>query len=139
MTSWLIDKAAYVHLQAGHAVEQESWDLRIERGLVRLCTVTLLEIGYSARSGSYYRNAMNNPPLSYMPLEYVTPRAEKRAVDIQILLSEQGLHRAPSVPDLLIAAVAESSNLTVLTVDKDFDLISSITDQPVEQLELKHT
>ena len=41
-------------------------------------------------------------------------------------------HRAPSIPDLLIAATAELSRLTVLHVDKDFDLIAAITDQPIE-------
>ena len=43
-------------------------------------------------------------------------------------------HRAPSIPDLLIAATAELSRLTVLHVDKNFDLIAAITDQPIERL-----
>lgn len=36
------------------------------------------------------------------------------------------------MPDLLIAACAETSGLTVLHYDADFDRIASITGQPVQ-------
>lgn len=69
-----------------------------------------------------------------MPVEYVTRAIEDRAVEVQALLADRGRHRAPAVPDLLIAATAELAGLTVLHVDKDFDLIASTTGQPVERL-----
>lgn len=62
---------------------------------------------------------------------------EDRAFEVQMLLADRGLHRAPSIPDLLIAATAEKAGFTVLAVNKDFALISEITGQPVETLELK--
>jgi predicted nucleic acid-binding protein len=71
-----------------------------------------------------------------MPIQYLTPAAERRAIEIQMVLANQGRHRAPSVPDLLIAAVAERSGLTLLHLDKDFELIAEITSQPVERLGL---
>jgi predicted nucleic acid-binding protein len=40
------------------------------------------------------------------------------------------------VPDLVIAATAELADLTVLHVDKDFELIADITGQPLERLAL---
>ena len=43
---------------------------------------------------------------------------------------------SPTVPDLLIAAVAELAGLIVLHFDKDFDLIARVTGQPVERLRL---
>ena len=49
-------------------------------------------------------------------------------------LAERGKHRAPSIPDLLIAAVAELAQITVLHADKDFELIAEVTGQPVERL-----
>jgi predicted nucleic acid-binding protein len=52
------------------------------------------------------------------------------------LLADQGQHRAPSLPDLIIAATAELTGLTVLHLDKDFDLIANITGQTVERLQL---
>jgi len=42
--------------------------------------------------------------------------------------------RAPSVPDLIIAATAELAELTVLHCDKDFDLIAAVTGQSVERI-----
>ncbi len=69
-----------------------------------------------------------------MPVEYLTPAIENRAVEILTLLADRGQHRAPSVPDLIIAATAELAGLTVLHVDKDFDVIAKITGQPVERL-----
>jgi predicted nucleic acid-binding protein len=70
-----------------------------------------------------------------MPIEYLTPAIEDRAFEVQMLLADRGQHRAPSIPDLLIAATAEKAALTVLAVDKDFDLIAAITGQPVETLD----
>jgi predicted nucleic acid-binding protein len=130
--SWLIDKSALVRLAASpDAVE---WARRIERGLVRITTVTRLEVGYCARSGPDLRVGLQQPPLSSMPVEYLTPAIEDRAVEILTLLADRGQHRAPSVPDLIIAATAELAGLTVLHLDKDFDVIAEITGQPVERL-----
>lgn len=69
-----------------------------------------------------------------MPVEYLTPAIEDRAVEVQLLLNDHGRHRAPSVPDLLVAATAEQAGLTVVHVDKDFDLIAEITGQPLLRL-----
>ena len=50
------------------------------------------------------------------------------------MLADRGQHRALSVPDLIIAAAAELAGLTVLHLDKDFEVIADITGQPVERL-----
>jgi predicted nucleic acid-binding protein len=134
VTSWLIDKSAYMRLQLGQAANREEWSTRISRGLVRLSTITRLELGYSARSGDTGRRQFALPPLSLMPIEHLTPAIEDRAFEVQMLLADRGQHRAPSIPDLLIAATAEKAGLTVLAVDKDFDLIAAITGQAIETL-----
>lgn len=132
MTIWLIDKSAISRLHlADNAGE---WAERIERGIVRISTVTRLEVGYSARSGADHRTVLHSPPIASMPVEYLTPKIEDRAVEVQSALASIGQHRAPSIPDLLIAATAELAELTVLHLDKDFDLIAQITGQPVERL-----
>ncbi|MCI9888028.1 PIN domain nuclease [Micrococcales bacterium 31B] len=136
VTSWLIDKSAYSRMQAGQAASIATWNSRIERGLVRLSTVTRLELGFSARSGEAGREAFGLPPLSLMPIEHLTPAMEDRAFEVQMLLADRGQHRAPSIPDLLIAATAEKAGLTVLALDKDFELIAAITGQSVEMLAL---
>ncbi len=137
VTNWLIDKSAYARMQSGHAARIEEWNARIERRLVRLSTVTRLELGFSARSGDVGREAFGLPPLLLMPLERLTPAMEDRACEVQMLLADRGQHRAPSIPDLLIAATAEKVGLTVLAVGKYFDLIAGVTGQPVETLALR--
>jgi len=131
VSGWLIDKSALVRL--GVSPEPKVWADRIQRGLVRITSVTRLEVGYSARSAGNLRTSLHRPPLSAMPVEYLTPAIEDRAMAVQ-LLADRGQHRAPSVPDLLLAATGELADLTVLHVDKDFDLIAEVTGQPVERL-----
>lgn len=132
MTGWLIDASALSRL--GGSPDASVWAERIERGLVRIATVTRLEVGYSARSGADLRLAVRRAPLGAMPLEYQTPTIEERALDVQMRLADRGQHRAPSVPDLIVAATAELAGLTVLHVDKDFELIAEITGQDLERL-----
>jgi predicted nucleic acid-binding protein len=134
VTGWLIDKSALVRLAV--SPESDEWASRIERGLVRITTVTRLEIGYSARTAAQARAAARTAPVAAMPVEYLTPAIEDRAVEVQLLLADQGQHRAPSIPDLLIAAAAELASLTVLHFDKDFELIGAVTGQAVERLEV---
>ena len=134
MTGWLIDTSALARL--GTSPDAETWADRLDRALVRIAAVTRLEIGYSARSGPDLRTALRRAPLASMPLEYQTPAIEDRAIEVQTLLADTGRHRAPSVPDLIVAATAELAGLVVLHLDKDFDLIAEITGQPTEKLDV---
>jgi predicted nucleic acid-binding protein len=132
VTTWLIDKSALVRLAS--SPDAAVWATRIQRGLVRISTLTRLEVGFSARSAHDLRRSATSPPLASMPIEYLTPRIEDRAVDVQLELADLGQHRAPSIPDLLIAATAELAGLTVLHLDKDFEIISEVTGQLIERL-----
>ena len=124
MTTWLIDKSALVCL--GASPDAANWASRIQRGLVRVTTVTRLEVGYSARTARDLRADLHQPPVSAMPVEYLTPAIEDRAVEVLTLLADRGQQRAPSIPDLIIAT-AEFAGHTVLHCDKDYDLIAAIT------------
>lgn len=132
---WLIDKSALVRL--AQSAEPDTWATRIERGLVHVSGVTRLEVGYSAQSGETARRGIHEPPLSAMPVEYLTPTIEDRALEVQLLLAARGQHRGPSVPDLLISATAELARLTLLHVDNDFEVIASLTGQAAERLALR--
>ena len=134
VTEWLIDTSALVRLD--EARDKQEWAVRNERGLLRISTVTRLELGYTARSEEDYRRRFAEPPLNDMPVEHLSLRAEIRAVEVQRALVRMGHHRGPSVADLLLAASAEVAGLTVLHVDKDFEIIAEITGQPVERLAL---
>lgn len=130
--AWLIDKSALVRVASSPDVGE--WNNRIERGLVHITNLTRLEVGYSARTGSAARCGFRESPLAAMPVAYLTPAIEDRSLDVQLLLADVGKHRGPSIPDLLIAATAELVGLTVLHVDKDFDLISELAGQPTQRL-----
>ncbi|MBK5307550.1 MAG: PIN domain nuclease [Frankiaceae bacterium] len=132
MTEWLVDTSALVRLAA--SPEMAVWTDRIDRALVRIATVTRLEVGFAARSGEDLRRRVRRAPLGSMPVAYQTPAIEDRAMEVQMLLADRGQHRAPSIPDLIVAATAELSGLTVLHLDKDFELIAQTTGQPVERL-----
>jgi predicted nucleic acid-binding protein len=134
VTDWLVDKSALVRM--GDSPDAELWANRIERGLVRITTMTRLEVGYSARNARQARVAFTTPPLSAMPVEYLTPAIEDRALEIQLMLAGKGQHRAPSIPDLLIAATAELADLMVLHLDKDYELVARLTGQATERLRM---
>lgn len=130
--AWLMDKSALVRIPK--SPDRELWLRRITSGLVRVTTVTLLELGFSTRSGSTWAQEMLNPPISELPVENLSAQAEKRAVEVQGMLAQRGYHRAAGVADLLIAATAELDNLTVLHLDRDFELIAGVTGQAHERL-----
>ena len=105
--TWLIDKSALVRL--GASPDAEDWADRIERGLVSVTPVTLLEAGFSARSALDLDRALGSAPLAAMPVDHLSPAIENRALEVQRRLAERGQHRSASIPDLLVAATAELS------------------------------
>ncbi|MCY3947754.1 MAG: PIN domain nuclease [Acidimicrobiaceae bacterium] len=98
-------------------------------GYVATCPIIDLEVLYSARSRSDYEDILvERGSLPSLPInEAVT----ERAVAVQRLLAQRGQHRLP-LPDLLIAAVAEINDLTVIHYDADYDRIASVTGQATE-------
>jgi len=132
--SWLIDKSALIKLTT--SPDFSEWIIRVNRGLVRVAFPTLLEVGFSARNAEDWHHGTEGPPVAAMPRENVAPAMERRALQVQGMLAAHGHHRAPSIPDLQVAAIAEIAGLIVLHVDKDFELIAEVTGQPIERLRL---
>ena len=66
----------------------------------------------------------------------VGPREWQRAEDVFFELAELGPlhHRQVTLPDLLVAAAAERAELPVLHYDRHFELIASVTGQPVRAI-----
>ena len=103
----------------------------IETGLVATCAVIELEILWSTRSPNEYNNVQNDRSIGYewLPTEDTDWR---RALEIQQQLWTTGLMRTVPLPDLLIAAVAERHQVTVLHYDHDYDTITELTHQPTQ-------
>ena len=92
------ERLSHRHLRPGPAVtnpDAVTWAERVDRGLVRITTVTRLEVGYSARSEPALRTAVPRPPLASMPVEHHTSGIEDRAVEAQTLLADRGRQHAP--------------------------------------------
>ncbi|MBI2169697.1 MAG: PIN domain nuclease [Actinobacteria bacterium] len=102
----------------------------IESGLVARCTPTDLEAGFSSTSPASHI-AMRQERASW-PFVSMDQRVLDRAVEVQDTLAARSHQRGAKIADLLIAAAAESAGLVVLHYDHDFDLIASVTGQPVE-------
>ena len=104
---------------------------RVQAGHVGVALVTELEVGYSARSSQDY-DATRQALLDLLIPVTMPLRAEERARELQRDLVARGQHRGVGVPDLVLAAVADIEELTILHYDADFDLISRVTGQPTE-------
>lgn len=103
----------------------------ILNGEVATCGVVELEVLYSARSEADLRVTRARRAASF-PWVAMSDGDFQRAADVIAELSRTGRHRAASLPDLLIAATAERAALVVLHYDIDYDVIASVTGQPVE-------
>ena len=97
----------------------------IAQGRVAICAPVMFELGFSARSrADHHAIAHRLAAFESLP---VTEGDHRRALELQLLLAERGLHRALSLVDALVAAVAESRGLTVLHYDADFELVAELT------------
>ena len=97
-------------------------------GDVAVCSPVIFELGFSARNGADHEALLSR--MDAFESVPVTDGDHQRSVDIQGRLAEQGGHRAVSLVNALVAAVAESRDLTVLHYDADFEAIAGITGQP---------
>jgi predicted nucleic acid-binding protein len=100
-----------------------------DRGELARAGISDLEVGYSARSAEEWDQLAE--ALDLFELVETTGDHVRRARQVQRLLASSH-QRGRKVPDLLIAAAAELTGLTVLHYDADFDRIAAITGQPCE-------
>lgn len=103
----------------------------IERGLVATCAMIEFEVLWSTRTGAEFEEVQADRALAYewLPIEDVDWR---RALDVLGQLWASGNVRSVPLPDLLIAAVAERHQVTVIHYDADYDRIAAITHQPTQ-------
>lgn len=117
-----------VHARLGHpAVARRFLDLQ-EEGKVGRCGVFHLEALFSAHDP----HRINDHLVRALPLVPTHQADFDRAAEVMLLLADRGQHRAVGAADLVLAAVAERADLTVLHYDRDFEHIAGITGQRVE-------
>ncbi len=108
---------------------REAVQERAERGMLARASISDLEVGFSARNAAEW----DRLACALEVFESLQATAEHlcRALQVQRMLVAKH-QRGRKIPDLLVAAAAESHGLTVLHYDTDFDRISKVTGQPCE-------
>ncbi|MBO0843491.1 MAG: PIN domain nuclease [Nocardioides sp.] len=127
-TRYLVDKSAYARY--GKLPVKQRLRPLVRAGLLAICAAVEVELLHSARSKSDAEQLR----VGLRGLDWlVTPdEVWDRAIEVQTLLVGAGNWRAVSMADLVIAAVAERHQVTVMHYDGDFDMIGEVTGQPVE-------
>lgn len=120
---YLVDKSAEARLHVPEIASRLV--LLAGAGRVVTCSVSDLEIGYSARSGHHYREIMDNrQAMSHVPTSQSTLDL---ALLLQRRLADIGHHRV-SIADLIISACAIEHHLVVVHYDHDFDTIGRVSE-----------
>ncbi len=102
----------------------------IEAGLVATCAMVEFEVLWATRSPVEFERVRSDRGLGYEWL--ATEDTDwRRALDVQRELWSTGHIQEVPLPDLLISAVAERNSVTVLHYDADYDVIASVTQQPM--------
>ena len=109
----------------------------IAEGRIALCSPVAFELGFSARTSADHEAIMSR--IDAFESAPTTEADHRRALEIQRLLAQQTHHRALSLVDGLVAAIAETRSLTVLHHDADFELVAAITGQPTEWIVTRGT
>jgi len=99
----------------------------IATGMVAHCGVLDLEVLFSARHADLVATR-GRLHAAFHQIDILQADFD-RATDVMELLAKAGKHRSASLPDLLLAAVAERAGLTMVHYDADFDHIAGVTKQ----------
>lgn len=127
MATYLADKSALTRRETRPDVRRVIEPLLLS-GAIATCGIVDLELLYSASSPAVYASLAAS--LRALPRVHVTEAIMDRALEVQAHLAKRSQHRAVPLPDLIVAACAESAGLTVLHYDGDYDRIAEITGQP---------
>ena len=128
---YLIDTSGLFRILQGQ--HRELWMDQMSAGVIATCPLVELEFLYSARSRAERteKRRMLEAVFGWVPM---SDGAWERADEVQQALTERGQHRSAGPVDLLIAATAEHQRLILLTDDKDFEVVATITGQPVRRV-----
>ena len=128
---YLIDTSGLFRILQGQ--HREVWMDQMTAGVIATCPLVELEFLCSARSRAARTEKRRTLEAVFGSVP-VSDGAWERADEVQQALTERGQHRSAGPVDLLIAATAEHQRLILLTDDKDFEVVASVTGQPVRRV-----
>jgi predicted nucleic acid-binding protein len=110
----------------------DRWDQLLHEDEIATCTPIALELLVSARGPRDYETlSVDLAGLPWIRLDHEIDATARRT---QALLAARSQHRGATPLDVLIAATAQASDLTLLHYDRHFDGIARVTGQPTEWL-----
>lgn len=131
---FLIDTSALNRLIQGvENPELLPWRDATNQALIAISPITELEFLHSVRSGEDRKRAVAFLNSAFLPAALDEEHA-RRAFEVQRILTEHGEHRSAGPVDLMVAACAELSGLTLLHYDRDFETIAKHTGQSTSWL-----
>jgi predicted nucleic acid-binding protein len=122
----LLDNSVFARLN--HPRVASAFIALQEVGRVGRCGVFELEALFSARNPRQIQEFL----VRALPLVPTHQADFDRAAEVMSILADGGRHRAVGPADLILAAVAERTDLMVLHYDRDFEHIATVTGQPME-------
>jgi predicted nucleic acid-binding protein len=116
--TYLLDNSTWARATHDPVVASRLAD-HIRSGELALCTITALEVLYSARNADEYQRDLAR--LRQLPWYDLSDA--RAAVELQLQFALRGWHRTP-LPDVLIAATAAEHGLVVLHHDRDYERLA---------------
>ena len=105
---------------------------RIVRREIATCVFVVMELLWTARDlGEFDRIRVELQAAPEIP---ITNAAWDRATNVWRELVARGRQRQVAIPDLIVAAAAEEAGVGLCHYDADFDVIASVTGQPVRAI-----
>ncbi len=129
----LADTSAWTNRQKDEAVLAD-FTTRLTRREIATCPMVKLELLWEVRDHAEFRGRRERlDVLDELP---IGAREWRRATDVFEQLSSGGPlhHRRVKLPDLLIAAAAETAGIGLCHYDADFEVIAAVTGQPVRAI-----
>jgi predicted nucleic acid-binding protein len=125
----LADTSAWIWSRRAPAAVRDAFDEAVIDGRVATCDMVRLELLYSARNATEFREL--EAELAELPDCPIDKAEWWAALDVYRALADAGgaHQRAVKHADLLIAAAAHAAGREVLHYDEDFDRIAGVTGQ----------
>jgi predicted nucleic acid-binding protein len=127
----LADTSAWTNRHKDPTVDRD-FEERILADEIATCPMVVVELLWTTQSQREFEDLRGDlDALAKVPNDH---DSWDRAMDVWHELVSQGRHRQVKIPDLLVAASADIAGLPVCHYDGDFDVIATITGQPVRAI-----
>ncbi len=129
--TFLADTSLVLGLNKAGGVAPQ-WVDAVRAGLVGICPVVEAELIPTVLTAAD-RNLLRRHLRSLFGWHPMPDSAWRFVQRVQDRLVDLGLHRGPSIVDLLVAATADAAHLIVLHMDTHFDTIAGVTGLRVQR------